>query len=273
MIVYLGNKKLNRLYSGDKEVLSPTTVSQTNNILDIEYVVIGGGGYGGAGGGGGAARFQGTGGAGGGGGLASGSATLSPGTYPVVAGAAGVSAPLAAINRNGYSSSFNGLAVAGGGGGGNAGDRDNPNCANGIGGDGGSGGGNTSWSSLWGCGNSNGIVGQGYGGNGTTAAGGAGGAPISSNGGSGSMWLDGVTYSRGGGDGMTPTNYGDGGIGGNFFPNPSPYISGIAGAVIIRYPGTQVATGGTIIQTSGGYTYHTFVSGLFVNPFVIPSKQ
>jgi hypothetical protein len=273
MIVYFGDKKINAIYAGSKEMINPTTPQQLNNALNVEYVVIGGGGRGGGGGGGGAPRFQGFGGAGGAGGLSSGSATLFVGVYPVVAGDKGSANGGAAILRNGYSSSFNGLAVAGGGGGGNAGDRDNPNCANGTGADGGSGGGNTSWSSTWGCGSSNGIVGQGFGGNTTTAGGGASSGPIGANGGSGSIWLDGIEYSRGGGGGMIPTNYGDGGIGGNYFPLSSPYINGIEGAVIIRYPGTQVALGGTIIQYTGGYTYHTFISGLFVNPFVIPSKE
>jgi hypothetical protein len=29
---------------------------------------------------------------------------------------------------------------------------------------------------------------------------------------------------------------------------------------VIRYPGAQVATGGDIVYTSGGYTYHIFTS-------------
>jgi hypothetical protein len=49
MIVYLGNKKVNNLYSGDKEVLSPTTDAQVNFELDIEYLIVAGGGAGGFG--------------------------------------------------------------------------------------------------------------------------------------------------------------------------------------------------------------------------------
>jgi hypothetical protein len=39
--------------------------------------------------------------------------------------------------------------------------------------------------------------------------------------------------------------------------------NGGSGVVIIRYAGSQVATGGTV-TSSGGYTYHTFTtSGTF----------
>ena len=76
----------------------------------------------------------------------------------------------------------------------------------------------------------------------------------------------------GGGDGGGPsagtvgnpggTNTGGGGGGGNW--NNANGAAGGSGIVIIRYQGTQRATGGTITSNSG-YTIHTFTSsGSFV---------
>lgn len=49
-----------------------------------------------------------------------------------------------------------------------------------------------------------------------------------------------------------------GGGGGGGYPNSDGQAGG-SGVVIIRYPGAQHATGGTV-TSSGGYTYHTFTS-------------
>jgi hypothetical protein len=57
-------------------------------------------------------------------------------------------------------------------------------------------------------------------------------------------------------------NTGGGGGGGG--SNNGGGSTGGSGVVIVRYPGTPVATGGTITQ-SGGYTIHTFTSsGTFI---------
>lgn len=272
MIVYLGNKKINNLYSGDKEVLNPTTVAQTNNKLDIEYLIVAGGGGGGKGGGGGSARFRGTGGAGGAGGYISGSATLFPNVYPVIVGDGGAAATDSVKAKNGATSSFLSLSPLGGGGGGFAGDRDNPNCTIGSGSNGASGGGGGSWTTLWGCSPSygSGTVGQGY--DGAVGGGGGSNGPASGNsGGNGIGWLDGLTYAEGGnGVGAARTTLGSGGIGGNYFPTSPVATDGLEGVVLIRYQATSsIATGGTI-TSSGGYIYHFFPLGSY--NFTIPSK-
>jgi hypothetical protein len=63
---------------------------------------------------------------------------------------------------------------------------------------------------------------------------------------------------NGGASGATPTaNRGNGGQAGN--GQGGIGSNGSNGVVIIRYPGDQAATGGTITQ-SGGYTIHTFTA-------------
>jgi hypothetical protein len=113
---------------------------------------------------------------------------------------------------------------AGGGGGGS-----HSGYYGGNGGKGGGGGGG-SWSGVGGTGDTNGIN------PGVTAANG----PYQFGGNAGAN-------TGGGGGGGTHYNYNNGG--GN----------GGSGIVIVRYPGPQAATGGTI-ETKGGYTYHTFTS-------------
>jgi hypothetical protein len=92
----------------------------------------------------------------------------------------------------------------------------------------------------WFGGGGGGNAGDGQGTTASPGAGGIGGGAASGgkNGGSG-------VANTGGGGGASGWNS-NGGVGG----------SGIA---IIRYIGTPIATGGTIVQ-SGGYTYHTFTS-------------
>ena len=272
MIVYLGNKKLNQLYSGDKEVLNPTTVAQTNNKLDIDYLIVGGGGGGGFGGPGGAARFRGTGGGGGAGGYITGSATLFPNVYPVIVGDGGDKAQSSIKAKNGQTSSFLSLSALGGGGGGSAGDRDTPTCTFGSGSNGASGGGGGSWTTTWGCSPSygSGTVGQGFDG-GVSGGGGSAGPASGNTGGNGISWLDGVTYAEGGNSaGAAKTALGSGGGGGNYYPNAPTEANGLEGVVLIRYQATSsIATGGTI-TSDGGYIYHFFPLGSY--NFTIPSK-
>jgi len=272
MIVYLGNKKLNQLYSGDKEVLNPTTVAQTNNKLDIEYLIVGGGGGGGRGGGGGAPRFNGSGGGGGAGGVITGSAIVFGGVYPVTVGDGGAQAADNVKAVNGQTSSFFNKIAMGGGGGGSAGDRDTPTCTFGSGSNGASGGGAGSWVTTWGCNPStgSGIIGQGFDGD-ITGGGGATSKASGATGGSGYVWLDGNTYSEGGNGsgGSQRATIGSGGKGAAAFPSPGATV-GNEGTVIIRYQATSsIATGGTI-TSAGGYIYHFFPIGSY--DFSVPSK-
>ena len=272
MIVYLGNQKLNRLYSGNTEVVNPTTVAQTNNKLDIDYLIVAGGGGGGQGGAGGTARFRGIGGAGGAGGFITGSVTLFPNVYPVIVGDGGGKATGATKAQNGQTSSFLSLSPLGGGGGGDAGDRDIPNCTFGSGSNGASGGGGGSWTNFWGCPTTygSGTVGQGF--DGDVGGGGGSAGPASGNsGGTGINWLNLVTYAEGGNAaGAIRATLGSGGVGGNYFPNSPSAGNGNEGVVIVRYQATSsIATGGTI-TSDGGYIYHFFPLGSY--NFTIPSK-
>lgn len=273
MIVYLGNKKVNNLYSGDKEVLAPTTDSQVNFALDIEYLIVAGGG---AGGFGNATGDMGTnyGGGGGAGGFISASfQSLPRGTYPITVGSGGVANT--GKGTNGGNSSFLSQTAIGGGAGGGLGSVN--------GNTGGSGGGGARPSGA----GAAGTTGQGNSGGGPGnvtnnrcggAGGGAGSAAITpsegnprGNAGSAKAWVTGVNYCSGGGGqngGGAPVFgngiYGNGGDGGYESPGPT---NGKNGVVIIRYPilqRPQYPTGGTI-TTDGTYTYHTFTSaGNFV---------
>jgi hypothetical protein len=81
---------------------------------------------------------------------------------------------------------------------------------------------------------------------GSTTAGGTGGGGAGVNGGNG---ISGTANTGGGGGG---SKNGTGGSGGS-------------GIVVIRYPGAQKATGGTVVTNSAGFTTHTFTSsGTFV---------
>ena len=89
----------------------------------------------------------------------------------------------------------------------------------------------------------NGAFGQG-------AAGGLGGGGAGANDGTGS-----------GSPGTANTGGGGGGSPGSTAPRNGG--AGGSGIVILRYAGSQIATGGTVV-TSGGFTYHTFTtSGTF----------
>jgi len=100
--------------------------------------------------------------------------------------------------------------------------------------------------------NSGYYAGGGGGGGGTGGTGGLGG------GGTGSSTGTGQT------NGSTNTG---GGAGGAYVSNGS---TGGSGIVLIRYPGSQVAYGGTV-NTTGGYTYHKFLSSsVFYTGLALP---
>ena len=68
---------------------------------------------------------------------------------------------------------------------------------------------------------------------------------------------DAVAYAVTGINGNASANTGGGGGNGNSNSTPKTSGQGGSGICIIRYPGNQRATGGTVVS-SGGYTYHTF---------------
>jgi hypothetical protein len=263
-----------------------------NTYDAVDYLIV-------AGGGGGASGFGGIGGGGGGaGGGVAGTFSLVNGTsYTITIGAGGAGAASAGSGSEGISgsnSSVTGLTTAIGGGFGKSwisGD------GAGSSGSGGSGGGGTYVYITPGSGTS----GQGFaGGTGSTSAsrygaGGGGGASAvgangsgssGGNGGAGLNWQSlGTSYAGGGGGGskIAPSGTGGAGGGGNGGAGTTGSNgtanrggggggggetgslggAGGSGIVIIRYPGPQRGTGGTVTSV-GGYTYHTFTtSGTF----------
>jgi hypothetical protein len=237
--------------------------------LLFRALIIGGGGAGGS-------RFGG--GGGGAGGFIDSLIPLISTTYTIQVGEGGIAAGFSPENQpstNGLNSSISNTVIAyGGGRGGNAGIAP---------GSGGSGGG--SYTTVLGLGRLN----QGFnGGTGLFAAGGGGGGAagigsntpgiyVGGNGGPGrASDISGVlTYYAGGGGGGRS---GIGGIGGGGNGANSTGQSGSvntgggggasenggagnggSGIVIIRYPGTPIATGGTITSV-GGDTIHTFTA-------------
>jgi len=251
-----------------------------NNYL-VEYLVVGGGGGGGYdnGAGGGAGGFV----------LDCGLSVSSCASYSVIVGAGG--SATTGVSGFGGASCFNGVVALGGGGGGGQ---------TNIGGDGGSGGGSMYYP-IGAIRGGFGTIGQGFeGGCWTTlsspwiGAGGGGASqrgfdgPFNGMGGAGkpSTLLGNTCYYAGGGNGSgdSPgcqtqplggggiagnptggngsTNSGGGGgggiNGGNFGGN------GGSGVVIIRYPGCQRGSGGTICSYCGT-TIHVFTSsGTFI---------
>jgi hypothetical protein len=277
MIVYLGNKKVNNLYSGDKEVLSPTTDAQVNFELDIEYLIVAGGGAGGFGNATGDMGNNYGAGGGAGGFISSSFQSLSRGTYPITIGNGGVAT--VGKGTNGSNSTFLSQTAIGGGGGGGLGGVGVVNGNNG-----GSGGGGARPDGVPGTGTAGQGNNGGESGNITNnrcggGGGGAGSAAITpsipnprGNAGSAKGWLNGNNYCSGGGGqnaGGAPIFgnglFGNGGDGG--YEDPLPPKNGNAGVVIIRYENLQrpqYPTGGTITYADG-YTYHTFTSaGNFV---------
>lgn len=248
---FLGNTLINDSYLGSIRVADIVT----QPYLEVDYLVIAGGGGAGA-----SATFGRTGGGGGAGGLLTGSLILmnSNTSYQTIIGLQGTGSLEGNISgQNGGNSSLIGgvlnvVTTGGGGGGGYTLNGKN-------GGSGGAGGGNFG---AAGFGISTPIKQGNDGANGGSLSGGGGGGAAAAGGGSvggsGSIWLDGIEYGRGGeqGNGGGAVTSGGGGV--TFLQEGK---GGNVGRVILRYPGTgSKATGGTI-TFSNGYTYHTFTSG------------
>jgi hypothetical protein len=195
------------------------------------------------GGGGGGSRFAGaSGGSGGGGGNTN------------TAGGAGTSGQ---GSSGGNGSGTNGTSPVCGGGGGGATQVGVTAVYNSIKGNGGAGNSSFSaWATVTSTGSSGAYAGGGGGGTGvfgsitSTSVGGVGGGGA---GGANSGTVAGTA-------GLANTGGGAGGGGENA---STTGVSGGSGIVILRYAGAQRGTGGTVV-TSGGYTYHTFLtSGTF----------
>lgn len=129
-------------------------------------------------------------------------------------------------------------ASAGGGGAGSVGQDTTSSSTGGNGGTG------RNTESTWATATTTGVNGYyasgGAGNKGTAANGGGSGAPSDSG---GDVAGVGTVNTGSGGGGGRATHGGNGG----------------SGIVIIRYAGSQIGTGGTVV-TTGGYTYHTFTS-------------
>jgi hypothetical protein len=225
----------------------------------IDWLLIGGGASAGGGGsqtsgGGGAGRFV------------SSSTNITPSTIPITIGGGGVSRiyPSSAPGNDGGDSTIvisSITYIAPGGGGGGVGDTTGANRNGRPGGSGGGGASNGSSTTAGGAAVDGSPI-VGFGNNGESrarntnpvagAGGGAGGTPT------GLAWLDGITYCVGG-SGTTNSNGSTAGSGGGGAKDLENSGAGAGGICIIRYPGTPVASGGSITQ-SGGYTYHTFTS-------------
>ena len=243
MIAYLGNNLITEVYNANNTISFIPSVSGSDQLLVIDYLILGAGGE----------AFSGGGGAGE---YVYGSTSLVDGIYPVSAGKI-TTGTTAGIQISGSYSSFNSIVSKGGGNGGNF----NISIPLSKGWNGASGGGAArTFGASGGVGNPqfNGGDNSNF-----TRAGGGGGAAsagtsnIPTAGGLGLQWLDGNYYAGGGAAenagggnlGCSPA----GGGGGNWNEGPSG-----PGTVIIRYAGPTKATGGTITQ-SGGYTYHTYL--------------
>jgi hypothetical protein len=256
---YLGNTLINDAYIGSIRVADLIVSSST---LNIDYLVIGGGG---AGGGNFFTASGPTGGGGGAGGLLSGSISITKTntTYTAIVGAAGLG--LGTVRANGPNGSpssligglINVVTVGGGGGGGYALNGSDGGCGGGGGGatpgftSGGTGSAGPPRQGFNGAPDYDVIPNTGGGGGGTAAA------ATTNIGASGSVWLDGFEYGRGGDarGSLQASGSGGGGpaIAGGQGQNGNP------GTIIIRYPGSgSKATGGAITFVDG-YTYHRFL--------------
>lgn len=246
-----------------------------SKVFLVEILIVAGGGGGAAG-----AYYQGGGGAGGL--IYHNTISVLNGANSIVVGSGG------AIGAKGQDSSAFGLTAFGGGNGGNGG----PGISGGSGGGGGCCSGFAGGAAVAGQGNAG-----GWGFNSSSASGGGGGGAgsngangiVNSNGAAGGIGLQysisgtATYYAGGGGGGVEGASYtpGVGGLGGggNGSRHYTPIIgtagaantgggggggaAGGSGIVIIRYPGSAKATGGTI-TTVGSDTVHTFTaSGTF----------
>ena len=257
---------LSSLAQTSSGIFSLEDYQQANVARTMEYLVVAGGGgtsadgriaYAGYGGGGGGA-----------GGYRVGNISMVPGTYSVIIGAGGSN-----TGSNGSNSSF-GTIQATGGGCGSSSDESVAATAGGSGGGGGGGQVNGAAGNLGGYSPVEGYAGgtrsapysYGCGGGGATGAG-----VDSTNGGDGkynSISGTNTYYARGGYGGQRgdrdngPANTGIGGSGG--IAQVYNGTNGGSGIVVIKYLGTQKATGGTV-TSSNGYTIHSFTSsGSFI---------
>lgn len=252
------------------------------NTVAIQYLLIAGGG--------GAGDVTGAG--GGAGGYIEGSTTLARGTsFYIAIGGGGASATgtTGVAGRGSNSTAFGQTAI--GGGYGIAG------LTSGVGASGGSGGGSKARGAAYygggpgtaGQGNNSGYA-QGTTSSSTAASGGGGAGGVSpyayhnwatnsvvTQGGIGKTWFDGVGRGGGGsagGQNIASVGYGGGfgsingggaggantgGGGGGGGSGGTRGGTGGSGVCVVRYAGTPVLSGGTIVQ-SGGYTYHYFNS-------------
>jgi hypothetical protein len=260
-----------------------TLASQT---YSVEYLIVAGGASGGGG------TYHG-GGGGAGGYIASTSIVTPTTSYTITVGAGGAGASGTSDGNNGANSSaFSSTAIGGGGGGnysqtgvgksggsggGGAGSNAPSNAAgSGTAGQGNSGGTGNSSAPNYGAGGGGGA--GGVGGNGTSTTGGNGGVGLNwqslgtfyAGGGGGSTYAGGTAGSGGNGGGgggsVSGNNQAGSGTpntgGGGGGAERSTYTtsgSGGSGVVIIRYPGSQRASGGTV-TSADGYIYHTFTS-------------
>lgn len=270
--------------TGALETYQSSSWNTVTVAYSVDYLVVAGGG--GGGGDGPSGDFAGGGGAGG---FLTGSASIISGTaYSITVGSGGSGGPavLAGVGTSGNNSVFGGVTSIGGGGGGAY------SSAPLSGGSGGGAGNGTYQTSV-----GSGTAGQGNNGGTTTASAGAGGGGAGAVGSNGSGTTGGAggvgltssysgasVYYAGGGGGAGSSAAGAGGNGGggagavgnavgsNATVNTGGGGGGAAaasggytggnggsGIVIIRYPGSQRATGGTV-TSSGGYTIHTFTS-------------
>jgi hypothetical protein len=236
----------------------------------VSYLVVAGGGGGGG---------DWSGGGGGGGYLSATPASFTSGSYSIVVGAGGTAGTAGIKGGSGTNSTAFGLTAIGGGGGGSDNDGDDIGRSGGSGGGGaidGAGGAGTAGQGNNGASGNRGNSLQGGGGGGASQTGQA------QAGGNGTAWLNGTYYAGGGGgsrNGSTAAGgLGGGGTGGNGGTGGTVGTNGTGGGggaqngggkiggdgvVIIRYAGSQQASGGTV-TSAGGYTYHTFTtSGTF----------
>jgi hypothetical protein len=259
-------------------------VGDQSAVYPIDYLIVAGG----AGSGRSSGATGANGGAGAGGYLSITSNIIVGTAYSITVGAGG-NGQSGSIGRGsaGSNSTFNSLTVIGGGTGGvGAGGLENGVSGGSGGGGGGLGG--TGGAGTSGQGNAGGAA-PSYAGGGGGGAGAVGSAGVSNSpagaGGVGLNWQSLGTFYAGGGGGacndsspggaggnggggagaVDPTSQGTagtanrGGGGGASGYNSQNGVNGGSGIVIIRYVGSQRASGGTV-TSAGGYTYHTFTS-------------
>ncbi len=269
-----GSSSLSAVAIGGNVNITSTATGGT--VLLVTYLVVAGGASGATSNGGGGA-----------GGLLTGTTNIiAPVAITVGAGGPSPAASAFTIGINGSNSSLGTIAVAIGGGAGSPGTGNNGGSGGGGGsgngpgglgtaGQGNNGGASASGGNAGGGGGGSGSVGSiaasttvgGAGGSGTTSsisgasvvyAAGGGGAGTVTGGAAGGTGAGAGGSGAAGGDATANTGSGGGGGSGS-----NKGGAGGSGIVIISYPGSQVAGGGTV-TSSGGNTIHTFTtSGTF----------